>query len=420
MTMIPKEILILDSDGRSNPLYSSWAQTLEDCVIVDDYDAKWQPPPSCALLLSAQHYREPEYGILARAARNHIPTLILADGILEYRNTWENPEIAAGAMFQPAVGHKVACIGRSQARMLESWGNLGKCEIVGIPRFDAFVGQGHRARRSDEPFRLLVMSAKKLGFTPEQVNLSKRSIKDLKFWLSHHREIGGAELEVVWRLTNGLEQELGVENHLTDMRGSELASLLGTVDAVVTTPSTGMLEAMIRRLPVAVLDYHNTPPFIPSAWQITAPRHFDDVLPQLLHPPAPKMLYQDTILHDALECMSPATPRMHRLIHEMIQISRDCKQRNERLSFPVRILKDPQHHLPETCFDLEKLYPGHPVFGKWDQVELQVEIHHLRLEIQRLQDQLRAHSVLREVLQYVPGPKKLKRYWLRLQARYSA
>src|SRR3990172_4206137 len=55
-----------------------------------------------------------------------VPTLHLLDGILEWRNTWENPTFALGdepaaPFLQPSLCHKIACAGRSQARILESW-----------------------------------------------------------------------------------------------------------------------------------------------------------------------------------------------------------------------------------------------------------------------------------------------------------
>ena len=52
-----------------------------------------------------------------------------------------HPDIVPGSIFQPVVGHKIACLGRSQARILESWGNVGKCEIVGAPRLDRLIGK---------------------------------------------------------------------------------------------------------------------------------------------------------------------------------------------------------------------------------------------------------------------------------------
>jgi hypothetical protein len=139
-----------------------------------------------------------------------------------------------------------------------------------------------------------------------------------------------------------------VHNHLTDTTGRDLASVLETVDAVIATPSTVLLEAMLQGVPVAVLDYHNRPHYVPAAWCITAAAHFDEIVPQLARPSEPLMLYQQSILADALECRTPATPRLVELADTMRRIAHDCLTRGARPAFPRRILADPQdgHHLP--------------------------------------------------------------------------
>lgn len=408
------QVTILDQKGTNDPLYSSWSCLLTSPpVFIEDYDLEWMPTTACGLLVTAQHYKEPEVSIVRRAFENGVPTLILADGILEYRNTWIHPDMAPGSIFQPVVGHKIACLGRSQARILESWGNVGKCEIVGAPRFDRLIGKQPRQRKEDEAFRFLVTTARMPGFTPQQMGLVKRSLQDLKFWASQHRQINGLWIELVWRLTQDLDTQIGVPNQLTQRSGQELAEILNTVDAVITTPSTTMLEAKLNGLPVALLDYNNCPHYVPAAWTISAPRHLDQVLPELVDPPPAKMLYQDTVLHDALECRSPAAPRMVRLVEEMISIAHDCRERNEPVVFPPHILTDHQHgyHLPEERFDMRALYPDHPVFADMDRATLQVRIEQLKNEQKRLRGIIKADNFVKEILKSFPGPRKLLRLW---------
>ena len=371
------------------------------------------PPSDCVLLGTTQQYRELEFGILQRAIAHNIPTLIIADGIIEYRNTWLHPGIAAGSIFQPVIGHKIACLGRSQARILESWGNLGKCEVVGAPRLDSLRGRQPRNRKPGETFRLLVTTARTPGFTPDQIALTKRSIQDLKFWLSQHQHLGCNRIEPVWRLTQDLDKEIGVENLLTELSGCELAEILPTVDAVITTPSTTMLEAMLHGLPVALLDYNNCPHYVPAGWTISAPRHIDTVLPELFDPPAPKMLYQDTILHDALEFSTPATQRMIQLVETMAAIGRVSRVQNKPIAFPRRMLVDDQdgHHFPEERFDMKALYPGHPAFAEMDRITLQVQIEHLRQEVNTLRKILKVDNFFKELSKSFPGPRKLSRLW---------
>lgn len=67
-----------------------------------------------------------------------VATLYAIDGILEWRNAWENSKIepACPWTMRPVLSDKVVCIGNQQARILASWGNTEKIEVVGIPRFD--------------------------------------------------------------------------------------------------------------------------------------------------------------------------------------------------------------------------------------------------------------------------------------------
>jgi hypothetical protein len=323
-----------------SPIYSSWARQLTlPCTIVSGYDLTWIPPSDTGIIVTPQHYEEPEVTILRRAVEAGIPILVIADGILEYRNTWANPTIVPGSIFQPVLAHKLAAIGASQVRVVEAWGNSGKCELVGAPRLDDLLGARPRATAPDATFRILVTTARTPGFTAGQTALVTRSLLDLKTWFdAAHGRIGGRPVEILWRLTGGLAETLGVTSVITETLGIEFHDLLRQVDALVTTPSTTMLEGMLCGIPVAMLDYTNSPTYVPPAWAITSRDHLNSVLPDLLAPPAPRMLFQKTTLHDALACRSPAAPRMVRLVEEMVRISEMCRRKNVPLCFPDRIL----------------------------------------------------------------------------------
>ena len=73
-----------------------------------------------------------------RLKKNNVATLYMLDGILEWRNAWEDAIDGPACPFtmRPVLSHKVACIGMSQKRILDSWGNASKTEVVGVPRFD--------------------------------------------------------------------------------------------------------------------------------------------------------------------------------------------------------------------------------------------------------------------------------------------
>lgn len=345
---------------RTHPHFAPWVEHVEAPIrFVVPESAAWEPPSDAGLVVAIDHYHPPAPELLQRLEKeSKVPVLILADGILEYRNTWAKPDLYPGAVFQPVRGHKIACLGRSQARSLEAWGNLGKCELVGCPRFDALLEAEPRKRVDGEAFRVLVMTARDPGFTPEQVSVTLRSLRDVRDWFANHPQIGDQQIKPAWRIAPGLEDELGVQNDPTGVNIGDLPAALKKADAVITMPSTAMLEAMLHGLPVATLDYHNSPHYVPAAWNIAAPVHLDHVAPELLDPPKPKMLFQNTALHDALECNTPATPRMTKLVDSMLA---DDVMASGTVSLPRRILEDPQEgsHLPEPSYDFDALFSGH-------------------------------------------------------------
>jgi hypothetical protein len=322
--------------------------------------------------------------------RQQCATLYAIDGILEWRNLWEFP-LGMSCLWsaRPILSHKVACVGRSQARIFESFGHAVECEVVGLPRLDKMRGRTARVRGVGEPFTILILTAKCPGFNAEQLERATQSLKDLKNWLSAHTQIDNVPIRSVWRITQGLEQEVGVDNTLKDTTGDDLAQVLTRVDAIVTTPSTAMLEGMLQRLPVALLDYNNCPHYVPAAWRITAPTHFDQVIPELVDPPIAKMHYQQHLLHDALECQSPALPRLAELIERMHAHAQRELTGGRALTFPPRMLSATAEP-PEAIampLDYQRLFPGNPVFAENDLRKLQAEVQELR----RVQDCWSAH-----------------------------
>lgn len=243
-----------------------------------------------------------------------IPSLVLQDGILEWRCQYENPLFGAGGgapQHQPVLADRIACIGRQSARQIAAWGNAGRVEATGMPRLDHLFARESRARRT--PGRcILVMTARKAGFTEAQNAVTLRSLEDVR---SHLATLPG--VEVIWRVSREMADALGVTNLMRDTSSLELTEVVERADAVITTLSTAVLESMALDRPVAALDYHNVPRFVPTAWTISAPEHIAPVVVELLAPGARKMAFQRDCLHDCLECDGPAAPRVAALIERM-------------------------------------------------------------------------------------------------------
>lgn len=347
-------------------------------------------------------------------SKKNVATLYMIDGILEWRNAWENSpdEVACPYTMRPALSHKIACIGASQARVLAAWGNAEKVEVVGIPRLDHMAADpnAHSKTPAGSSLRVLVMTAKTPAFTEDQLETVRRSLNDLVEWQQANPTLGGRKIEFTWRLTRGLEDELSVDNQLANLAGDDLHSQLQQVDAVVTTPSTAMLEAMRLGLPVAQLDYHNRPHYVQTGWDIASADHVTDAITQMADRDPTRMLFQRQQLADALYLETHATDRLANLIQAMLEIAQQQIEAGKPLSFPANMLPQPQQQL--INFDHAALY-GAAEFDESDTTVLQCQLSHSRREIKNLNDQIKqlqseldqAHQIFETINSHpVAGP----------------
>ncbi|MCH2181642.1 MAG: hypothetical protein MK108_06510 [Mariniblastus sp.] len=391
-----------------SPIYNTWmADCPIPCVVVDDYLPTWQVPADAGIVITHMHYRWEEIHALRKIFQaSAVPVLVLADGILEYRNTWEHPELADGSMFQPLIGHKIACLGRGQARILESWGNPGRAEVVGLPRLDDVLQQEPAPINREGPFRLLVATANTPAFDEAQRDTVIESLDRVKQQLSAIDSINDRAVQICWRLTDNLEQSIGLPI-LEEAEGEQeerpsLAAEIDAADAVITTPSTLFLESALRRRPTAILDFHNTPQFVPAAWTIHGPQHIDTILGELADPPLPKMLFQETSLHDNLQCREPAKPRLLKLVETMVELGQQARSHGRPLQFPQRIVDDPDQGFTsvEASFDMANLFPGNDAFQTEDNQQLQAELSQLVKRLDTLpQDLVEKNQYIAQLLQ---------------------
>jgi hypothetical protein len=331
---------------------------------------------------------------LAAASKAGIPTLTLQDGILEWRCQYENPLFGFGGgppQHQPVLAHKIACIGYQNARTIAAWGNPEKVEVTGMPRLDGLLNRAKRPLRSPGT-RLLVMTAKNPGFTPSQRVVTLRSLEDVRDCLSLM-----PHLEVLWRVSRDIAESLGVTNSLERLGSSELAEIVEHVDAVITTPSTAMLEAMLLGRPVAALDYHNVPRFVPTAWTICCREQIPLVLAELQTAPASKMAFQNHCLRDALACDGPAAPRVVSLIEKMVYAAWRARAEGVPLRLGANLVFCPAGPDYFALPPLSELYPDQPVFRETAIPKLQARLARVEKKNLELRRELERRS-LRNVL----------------------
>lgn len=314
----------------SNPLYN-FHNTISHYPFkfITKFDSSFIPPRDSLLLITHDTYRNVSISVMKRFIKYNIPVLVIADGIIEYRNSWTQNHKVQSGVFNPIVGHKLACIGKSQIRHLELLkGNKNKCELVGLPRLDDFIIPTNPVVGKN----ILVCSSKTPWFSEEereQVIYGFNSIKKISNKLSHKYGVS-----FTWRVTAEIADELDVESNFE----KPLAKDLSLAKAVITTPSTLILESMYTQKPVAVIDFTNSPHYVQSAWNISSCNQIEPTVAEIIDPPSPKMVFQEASMRDSLQTIEKASFRMQRLVTSMIEIGKKCRAKGKELKFPPNIL----------------------------------------------------------------------------------
>ncbi len=370
--------------------------------------------PSDLVVFFSEHFDRFRNAIV-QLREKRVSTLYLIDGILEWRNAWENREDEPACPFamRPVLCDKAASIGPSQTRVLNSWGNTGKVETVGMPRLDSLRDHwlgSEFAPTDSKTLHFLVTTAKTPAFTDEQLLVTRQSLRSLKSFFDQNRSIQGRKVKVSWRLTAGLDQAIGVKNQLGDLAGASIRKMIEAADAVVTTPSTAMLEAMFLRRPVALLDFHHCPTYVPAAWTIDSERAIAPVIQGLANPSAARMNFQDFIVSDAMQVAELATARFEKLANAMFDVIEASHDSAEELKFGSNLLNDAEI---APAFPRQAIWSEFEEFADGDTVELQTRLAHARREIEhqkrensRLHDELRqAHEIFEQIQDHpIAGP----------------
>jgi hypothetical protein len=118
------------------------------------------------------------------------------------------------------------------------------------------------------------------------------------------------------------------------------------------------------------------------------------------------MDYQDFLLDEQLECKSPASDRLARLIEGMLEV---CGHRaGEELAFPVRMLDDADLFVssPLPLGEFKRCYPAFPVPDDLELREMKIEVAAARGTIQTVYERL---DHLTRRLDSIPGYRLLRK-----------
>ena len=308
----------------------------------------------------------PEWRLAAAACgRAGIPVVYVMDGVLEWSYVWKNlshirPQ---GTMLQPLLADDLCLLGRHPARILASLGLGPRIHVVGLPRLDRYP----RVRRVEAgaPRRVLIATARTAGHDPEQQVMARRALRDLKAFLDSLPTI-----VPVWRIAADLAEDIGVT---PEIAGS-FSAALETASALIAFPSTCVLEAMLKGVPVAQIEYRAVPLYVATAWEIRSTDMIPAVIQELLHPPAEKLAWQNACLADELE-VGDASGRLAGVLAEAI------RRRGGRAGRETPAIS------PDAALDFRQVHSELSAFAAAPMARLQYELD-------------AAHRLLRETRQH--------------------
>ncbi|MGP1273054.1 MAG: glycosyltransferase family 4 protein [Phycisphaerales bacterium] len=246
------DILIVQADQRTDHvpgLAEALAERGFGCVREDEAFATPRLPARARAVVVTDLVAPRCLRALRLAAGRGLRTALLLDGLTDFRNTMRNPRSPRG-FLRPAPVDLVCCAGLSDAGVLRALGN--RARPTGLPRIDAALPE---ALPSPGAPSLLIATANTPAFDAAERSALLEALRSLREAADRRR------VPLVWRLTDGLDRELGV---VTDTR--PLPAVLAGVSAVVTTPSTLLVEAMRAGRATGVLHAHPTPLWHPAAW----------------------------------------------------------------------------------------------------------------------------------------------------------
>lgn len=261
-----------------------------------------------AFICSCEHHWPTRLAIAA-CKKLGIPTFHVIDGIVEWRNLFENPrtsEKANGApLFQPLISDHTFAMGQVQQRALQWLGNSA-VHATGLPRLDGVVAAPCRFGKPAGPPRLLVATANTPWFTEAQEEQFGREFERLIAGLP------GAvpHLQCTWRLAAPVVEKFKLPHALAESAAQTLAA----TDALVTTPSSLAIEAMLLGVPTLIFDPYACPVLTPSAWAATSADSVLQLLPSLLAPDAKRASLQDSLR----DLIAPADGKAAERIRESV------------------------------------------------------------------------------------------------------
>lgn len=322
-----------------------------------------------------------QFDLIDKCKANKIPTILLMDGLIEWRHFFENPKWSRfknESPYLPINCDKIFVAGASTSRFLSFLGNNGKCEITGLPRMDVHQLKKPRQKKvNNEVFKIGVLSGNTPGYLEQHISETKQMFLDIYNWGNLSTEV-----KLRWRIRKGFEKQLDFQ--ISNNPEESLEDFFNDVDAIITQPSTIAYEAMIYGLPVIIADYGNSPNYMSSAWKINSKEHLQIVFEEVKRGEKLKFMYQYNLLQDNLAFIQNSSYVSGNLINDIIKFS---KSKTFNGHFPPNMIMDLSKRIKILKFEplTEPLFGHRLIYEFSDEAKLQEEVVKLRVKILKLE-----------------------------------
>jgi hypothetical protein len=394
--MIKALALVIDEHKIIRPLEAIEGLAIE-YVIVDETFQFTLPYPD--IVLTVSDWRAEIARVLLDAKTLNIPSLLFQDGTLDWiiQNEGELYGGTGGPThFHPILTDKMAVIGHQSARIISSWNDVSKVEVVGFPILQNEIEEAKKYRleskkEATKPLNVLITSTRQGWFCERQKIAFIEALQDLKTYFEKQKNVS-----VNWRLSRNLAEIIGVENEMKVKESVELVPLIKEADLIISAQSTVVVEAMIHGKPVAIIDYLNAPQYYGTAWLINAKSQIASTVESMMKAEPNRMLYQEYQLQDILSMELNAIERSKVLIEKMVEFRKE----NNSIDFPANLLNfnEPFQTIQHT-YTTQEIFPAvaqHYEIEKEDLAKLVTRYSH---ENKRLKEELAKKSFLQFIIQ---------------------
>lgn len=220
--------------------------------------------------------------LIIKAKKNGVKTLLLADGIMDWSNFFNNPKQLKKNLnlYHPIIHDHFWTVGKFEK---EYFMYRGQKTNFYLPSRILKVGNVFNLPKQN---KILVTTANTAYFNEIEKIALINSLKEIK------KNIEEKNIEVVYRIFDeNLLSELKIEPQNNNII-SEFDDILKEVSSVITTPSSITINAMFHNRSVGQIIYRDSPLFVQSGWNLSSGYSISSTIDSLLAREVKRMEFQ--------------------------------------------------------------------------------------------------------------------------------